>query len=100
MVGPLEEKIDFSAPWDLKLKELQTIRASKLYTNNKIPFHGRETASIFRFSAENFASDFNNLKMTLFYLVHSLTNQLIQWTFDEQICTANQIQHNEIPIIN
>ena len=64
VVGLLEEKLDFFSPLGFEAEsdfghktfkiKSHSIRASEQYLNDKNPIHGRETASIFRFIAENF----------------------------------------------
>ena len=62
--SPLGEKFNFSIPWDFEAKGnlnrkaskimSNLTRASKHHLNDKSLINGQETASIFKFSAENF----------------------------------------------
>ena len=67
VLSPLAEKFNFSIPWDLKIKatlitkrhnEVTLNQSFKIMSERQGPLHGRETASIIRFSAETFESDF------------------------------------------
>ena len=76
------EKLDFSDPWDLKLKwdfdhktyklKPHLITAAQWYLNVKNPpIHGQETASIFQFCEESFESD-------LLFMYSSVMNAVIK----------------------
>ena len=62
--GPLGEKFDFLSPLEFNIQrnydletskiELHFIRTSKWFLNGKHLIHGRKTARIWKFSAQNF----------------------------------------------
>ena len=69
VVGPLGEKLEFFSPLGFKIKsnfdlettklKLHSVRALKQYLNEKNLIHGRETATIWKFSAQNFQTYFS-----------------------------------------
>ena len=73
--SPMGEKLNVFSPlgfeaqtkFDLKTfkQKSYSIIASERYLNHKNPIHGREIASIFRFSAETFESDLEQLQKCL-----------------------------------
>ena len=71
IVGLLGEKLIFFSPLGFEAKsnfdpktsksKPESVTVSERYLNDKNPIHDRETASLFRFSAESFESDFGKV---------------------------------------